>query len=168
MEYHEVKVPAGREVVLGDLKGPGKITYWYITDKSDGKFYPLQIAGFTTGVSSGKSVLDLQVRNLGTESVYLKQGVFKEDLAYDEDLIKRRQEAGVGGPCPTAGPRRIPRPSSPIGWTNPDPKPHAPEPAAPIAAPTPSDPGPSRPATMDGAGAYSATAVLGAFCGGSW
>ena len=40
MEYHEVKLPAGKEVVLGDLKGPGKITYWYITDDSNGKFYP--------------------------------------------------------------------------------------------------------------------------------
>ena len=39
MEYHEVKLPAGKEVVLGDLKGPGKITYWYITDGSHGKFY---------------------------------------------------------------------------------------------------------------------------------
>jgi hypothetical protein len=40
MEYHEVKLPAGKETVLGDLKGPGKITYWYITDDSNGKFYP--------------------------------------------------------------------------------------------------------------------------------
>ncbi len=39
VEYHEVKVPAGKEVVLGDLKGPDKITYWYITDGSNGKFY---------------------------------------------------------------------------------------------------------------------------------
>jgi hypothetical protein len=40
MEYHEVKLPPGKEVVLGDLKGPGKVTYWYITDSSGGKFYP--------------------------------------------------------------------------------------------------------------------------------
>ena len=40
VEYHEVKLPAGKEVVLGDLKGPGKITYWYITDDTGGKFYP--------------------------------------------------------------------------------------------------------------------------------
>ena len=40
MEYHEVKLPTGKEVVLGDLKGPGKVTYWYITDDSNGKFYP--------------------------------------------------------------------------------------------------------------------------------
>ena len=39
MEYHEVQLPPGKEVVLGDLKGPGKITYWYITDSSGGKFY---------------------------------------------------------------------------------------------------------------------------------
>jgi hypothetical protein len=39
MEYHDVQVPAGKEVVLGDLKGPGKITSWYITDDSGGKFY---------------------------------------------------------------------------------------------------------------------------------
>ena len=40
MEYHEVNLPPGKEVVLGDLKGPGKVTYWYITDSSGGKFYP--------------------------------------------------------------------------------------------------------------------------------
>jgi hypothetical protein len=40
MEYHQVSIPAGKEVVLGDLKGPGKVTYWYITDSSGGKFYP--------------------------------------------------------------------------------------------------------------------------------
>ncbi|MGA2256611.1 MAG: glycoside hydrolase family 172 protein [Thermoguttaceae bacterium] len=40
VEYHEVKMPVGKEVVLGDLKGPGKITYWYITDDSSRKFYP--------------------------------------------------------------------------------------------------------------------------------
>ena len=39
VEYHEVRIPAGKEVVLGDLKGPGKVTYWYITDDTGGKFY---------------------------------------------------------------------------------------------------------------------------------
>ncbi|MGA2064901.1 MAG: glycoside hydrolase family 172 protein [Thermoguttaceae bacterium] len=40
MEYHHVSLPKGKEMLLGDLKGPGKVTYWYITDDSGGKFYP--------------------------------------------------------------------------------------------------------------------------------
>jgi len=42
---------------------------------------------------------------------------------------------------PTAGPPRIPRPSSTIGSTNPEPKPPASEPAVLIAVPTPSNAG---------------------------
>ena len=40
VEYHQVVLPKGKEVVLADLKGPGKVTYWYITDNTGGKFYP--------------------------------------------------------------------------------------------------------------------------------
>lgn len=40
MEYHQLAVPKGKEVVLAELKGPGKVTYWYITDDSRGKWYP--------------------------------------------------------------------------------------------------------------------------------
>ena len=40
MEYHRITIPRGKEVVLADLTGPGKVTYWYITDDTDGKLYP--------------------------------------------------------------------------------------------------------------------------------
>ena len=40
MEYHQVTIPRGKEVVLADLTGPGKVTYWYITDDTNGKIYP--------------------------------------------------------------------------------------------------------------------------------
>jgi hypothetical protein len=40
VEYHKVTVPKGNEVTLADLKGPGKVTYWYITDDTGGKWYP--------------------------------------------------------------------------------------------------------------------------------
>ena len=35
VEYHQVTVPKGKEVVLADLKGPGKITSFYITPVSE-------------------------------------------------------------------------------------------------------------------------------------
>ena len=35
VEYHEIKVPRGKEMVLADLEGPGKIAYFYITPVSD-------------------------------------------------------------------------------------------------------------------------------------
>jgi hypothetical protein len=35
VEYHEVKVPKGKEVLLADLKGPAKVTYFYVTPVSD-------------------------------------------------------------------------------------------------------------------------------------
>ena len=34
VEYHEVKLSPGQEMVLGDLTGPGKVTYFYYTDSS--------------------------------------------------------------------------------------------------------------------------------------
>jgi hypothetical protein len=40
VEYHELRIPKGTEATVADLKGPGKVTYWYITDNSDGKWYP--------------------------------------------------------------------------------------------------------------------------------
>jgi hypothetical protein len=40
MEYHQVRIPRGQETVLADLTGPGKVTYWYITDNTFGKLYP--------------------------------------------------------------------------------------------------------------------------------
>src|SRR5215831_12402189 len=39
-EFHQVSVPMGREHILADLKGPGKVTYFYITDDSVGKWNP--------------------------------------------------------------------------------------------------------------------------------
>jgi len=38
-EYHKITIPSGGEVELANLKGPGKITYFYITDDSSGQFY---------------------------------------------------------------------------------------------------------------------------------
>ena len=35
VEYHKVTVPKGKEVVLAGLKGPGKVTYFYVTPVSD-------------------------------------------------------------------------------------------------------------------------------------
>jgi Protein of unknown function (DUF2961) len=40
MEYHQLRIPRGKEVVLADLAGPGKVTYWYITDDTGGRLYP--------------------------------------------------------------------------------------------------------------------------------
>lgn len=40
VEYHDLKIPKGAEATLADLRGPGKVTYWYITDNSEGKWYP--------------------------------------------------------------------------------------------------------------------------------
>ena len=40
VEYHSIKIPRGSEVVLADLAGPGKVTYWYFTDDTFGKIYP--------------------------------------------------------------------------------------------------------------------------------
>ena len=35
VQYHMTSVPKGKEIVLADLKGPGKITYFYVTPVSD-------------------------------------------------------------------------------------------------------------------------------------
>jgi hypothetical protein len=40
VEYHQVDIAPGKEVPLGDLDGPGKVTYFYITDNTNGRFYP--------------------------------------------------------------------------------------------------------------------------------
>jgi hypothetical protein len=40
VEYHPIKIPQGKEALLAHLQGPGKVTYFYITDDSQGKFYP--------------------------------------------------------------------------------------------------------------------------------
>ena len=39
-EFHGFSVPKGGELVLADLKGPGKVTYFYITDNTGGNWYP--------------------------------------------------------------------------------------------------------------------------------
>jgi hypothetical protein len=36
VEYHNVNLPPGKEMVLADIGGPGKITYFYYTDESHG------------------------------------------------------------------------------------------------------------------------------------
>ena len=38
--FHQVSVPKGEETVLAKLEGPGKVTYFYITDDTVGKWYP--------------------------------------------------------------------------------------------------------------------------------
>ncbi len=40
MEYHQMKVPKGTNAVLADLPGPGKVTYFYITDDTQVRWYP--------------------------------------------------------------------------------------------------------------------------------
>ncbi|MGO8674337.1 MAG: glycoside hydrolase family 172 protein [Limisphaerales bacterium] len=40
VEYHQLQVPKGQEAVLADLKGPGKVTYFYITDDTQVHWYP--------------------------------------------------------------------------------------------------------------------------------
>lgn len=39
-KFHHVSIAPGGEEVLADLKGPGKITYFYITDDTRGRWYP--------------------------------------------------------------------------------------------------------------------------------
>lgn len=38
-KFHSINIPVGGEEVLADLKGPGKITYFYITDDTKGGWY---------------------------------------------------------------------------------------------------------------------------------
>jgi hypothetical protein len=40
MDFHQVVVPKRGEQTLADLEGPGKVTYFYITDDTVGKWYP--------------------------------------------------------------------------------------------------------------------------------
>ncbi len=40
VEYHRIAIAPGNEVLLADLQGPGKVTYFYITDDTQGKFFP--------------------------------------------------------------------------------------------------------------------------------
>lgn len=40
MDYQQLTIPKGGETVLADLQGPGKVTYFYITDSSPAPFYP--------------------------------------------------------------------------------------------------------------------------------
>ena len=40
MDFRQIMVPKGGEQILADFKGPGKVTYFYITDDTVGKWYP--------------------------------------------------------------------------------------------------------------------------------
>src|SRR5271157_1167187 len=40
MEYHQVSLAKGQEAALADLKGPGKVTYFYITDDTQVRWFP--------------------------------------------------------------------------------------------------------------------------------
>jgi len=40
MDFRQVSVPRGGEQNLADFTGPGKVTYFYITDDTVGKWYP--------------------------------------------------------------------------------------------------------------------------------
>jgi len=40
IEFHDLKIPKGGEVVLAEFSGPGKISYLYLTDDSVGKWDP--------------------------------------------------------------------------------------------------------------------------------
>ena len=39
-QFQQIAVPKGGEYELADLRGPGKITYFYITDDTVGRWYP--------------------------------------------------------------------------------------------------------------------------------
>ncbi len=39
LQYENIAIAPGGEVVLADIEGPGKITYFYITDSGHGHFY---------------------------------------------------------------------------------------------------------------------------------
>ena len=40
MNFHQMVIPKGGEQILADFGGPGKVTYFYITDDTVGKWYP--------------------------------------------------------------------------------------------------------------------------------
>jgi hypothetical protein len=40
MEYHQMSLAKGQEAPLADLKGPGKVTYFYITDDTQVRWFP--------------------------------------------------------------------------------------------------------------------------------
>jgi len=40
MNFHQITIPKGEEQVLADFGGAGKVTYFYITDDTVGKWYP--------------------------------------------------------------------------------------------------------------------------------
>lgn len=40
MDFRDMAIPKNDEVVLADVPGPGKITYFYITDDTRGNWYP--------------------------------------------------------------------------------------------------------------------------------
>lgn len=40
MDFRQVTIAKGQEMVLADFQGPGKVTYFYITDDTVGKWYP--------------------------------------------------------------------------------------------------------------------------------
>ena len=40
VEYHQMSLAKGNETSLADLKGPGKVTYFYITDDTQNRWYP--------------------------------------------------------------------------------------------------------------------------------
>jgi len=40
MDFRQIIVPKGGELILADFKGPGKVTYFYITDDTVGRWYP--------------------------------------------------------------------------------------------------------------------------------
>jgi hypothetical protein len=40
VEYHSLSLAKGNETILADLKGPGKVTYFYITDDTQVHWYP--------------------------------------------------------------------------------------------------------------------------------
>jgi hypothetical protein len=40
MDFRQIMVPKGGQQTLADFKGPGKVTYFYITDDMVGKWYP--------------------------------------------------------------------------------------------------------------------------------
>ena len=57
VEYHQVSLSKGAELVLADLAGPGKVTYLYITDDTQVRWYPglvLKVYGMVRLIPASK------------------------------------------------------------------------------------------------------------------
>ena len=57
VEYHQLKIPPGGEVVLAELAGPGKVTYFYITDDTQTRLFKGLVLKVTWDDAAAPSIL---------------------------------------------------------------------------------------------------------------